>query len=95
MATVSHDVVFAGGIGTASVDVPSGPAYTHVTVTDTLHTLRRTSGPTSFGVVGVNYFATFTTATGKQLLGGNFNNDAFVDILDFVDNTDRCQGLGV
>jgi hypothetical protein len=83
VATVTRDLTFVAGIGTADIDVPCGVFYTAVTATDTLHTLRRSSGPVNFGTSGVSYFADFTSTTGKKLDGGNFNNDAYIDILDF------------
>ncbi len=82
--TVTKDITFTNGIasnaiGSALIDVPcgSGP-YTGITATDTHHTLRR------LGVLSVSspdYVSSFTAA--RALQGGNINNDAFIDILDF------------
>ncbi len=84
-ATVSADFAFNGaGVGTATFNVPCGAPYTAVTVTDTKHTLRRTSaGAANFTISGLNYVADFTSSSGKALEQGNANNDPYVDILDF------------
>lgn len=79
-ATVSTDVVFVGGAGIATFDVPCG-LYTGITATDAKHTLRRTNASGAFSISGRNYTSAFTS--GRALQGGNVNNDAFIDILDF------------
>src|SRR5439155_2424892 len=67
-------------VGTVSFTVPCGP-YTCITARDRLHTLRRTI---VLAGAGPNYTASFTAANSKALKGGNLNDDAFVDILDFA-----------
>jgi len=71
-------------IGSAVIDVPCGN-YTCITARDTLHTLRRTDG--SFPVFsGTQYVADFTGdpgTGGDWLIGGNLNDDNYIDILDF------------
>ncbi len=69
---------------TVSFSVPCG-AYSCVTARDKLHSLRRTlssGSPIGLQIVGTQYQADFVVA-GKPLIGGNFNDDKFIDILDF------------
>src|SRR4030095_8884007 len=70
---------FTGGLASAQLiaDVPCG-SYSCITVRDKLHTLRRTA---NMGTSGTQYLATFTGA--DKLIGGNLNDDFFVDVLDF------------
>jgi hypothetical protein len=78
-------ITFTGGVGSIVLtDVPCG-SYTGVAVRDRLHTLRRVAtSPPEFDTTNPNNFvATFTSATGKALRGGNVNDDAYIDILDF------------
>ncbi len=83
---VAFDVTQPGGpgtpilaVGTVAIDdLPCG-TYTCITARDELHTLRRTM-PVSFA--GTAYVADFATAL-KPLTGGNFNDDEWIDILDF------------
>jgi hypothetical protein len=76
---VDAEVAFSGGLATdAEVFVPCG-VYTCVTARDRKHTLRRSDE--SFGTLGNNYDAHFTAA--DALIGGNLNDDAYNDILDF------------
>ncbi|HWL92442.1 MAG TPA: HYR domain-containing protein, partial [Phycisphaerae bacterium] len=71
----------AGNMAPETLEVPCGP-YTCITARDRLHTLRRTISP--LPTVGTQYVAEFTTANGNnQLIGGNLNDDKFIDILDF------------
>jgi hypothetical protein len=85
-AVITFDVVAGApntAIGTATLEVPCG-VYECITARDKLHTLRRTDE--SFGIVGTQYVADFTGDTdtgGDWLLGGNLNDDFFIDILDF------------
>lgn len=78
--SVQTNVTFVNGSGSAIIDLPcgSGP-YTSITATDPKHTLRRTS-PVS--ISGVMYSASLTGQT-FGLIGGNVNNDEYIDILDF------------
>ncbi|MHC5005544.1 MAG: HYR domain-containing protein, partial [Planctomycetota bacterium] len=75
-----------GTRGTAALEVPcddgSGNPITYdcITARDRLHTLRRTQ---DLMISGNNYLADFTSDTGKALVGGNLNDDQFIDILDF------------
>lgn len=85
-AVVTFDVVAGApntAIGTATLEVPCG-VYTCITARDKLHTLRRTDE--LFGIVGTQYVADFTGDVGgggDWLIGGNLNDDFFIDILDF------------
>jgi EF hand len=79
---VSETMTFTGGIAVAAVDVPCGD-YECIMARDTLHTLRKTDND-NFAIVGTNYNADFTTAGDNDaLIGGNLNDDDFIDILDF------------
>ncbi len=76
--STSQTYTFTGGnIAPQMLLVPcSGGPYTCITARDRLHTLRRTINFSPGG-----YTANFIDA--KKLIGGNFNNDKFIDILDF------------
>jgi cohesin domain-containing protein len=79
---VSETMTFTGGIATAAVEVPCGD-YECIMARDTLHTLRKTDSD-DFAIAGPNYTADFTVAGGGDaLIGGNLNDDDFIDILDF------------
>jgi hypothetical protein len=75
-------VVSAGvpntAIANAVVSVPCGN-YSCITARDKLHTLRRTA---TLGISGTHYTVDFTGST-QWLIGGNLNDDAFIDIVDF------------
>jgi hypothetical protein len=74
---VTKMITFTGGSVTdAVVLVPCG-VYTCVTARDALHTLARTVDP--LHDFGTQYDASFS----NPLLGGNLNDDDWVDILDF------------
>jgi hypothetical protein len=78
---VSDELTFLNGLADdAVVLVPCG-TYDCVTARDKLHTLRRTA--TYFTTVGTQYEADFSSATSKSLIGGNLNDDTYIDILDF------------
>ncbi|MBI5863994.1 MAG: hypothetical protein HZB38_05720, partial [Planctomycetes bacterium] len=80
-ATVSQVLVFTGGMAASQVVlVPcaSGP-YECITARDRLHTLRQTDE--GFDVVDTQYVADFTGD--DKLIGGNLNDDYWIDILDF------------
>ena len=83
VATVDEVISFSAGGSASGVTVllpcASGP-FTCVTARDKLHTLRRTLDP--LPVVGTQYIADFTLA-GQDLIGGNLNDDFWIDILDF------------
>lgn len=81
-AIVEHDITFASGLGSDTFEIPCG-AYTCVTARDTLHTLRKTDLD-DFGVSGTAFVADFTSSgDGDALVGGNLNDDFYIDILDF------------
>jgi hypothetical protein len=80
-ATVEATMSFVAGAASAVVPVPCG-SYSCVTARDRLHTLRRTLDAPDFTISGTDYEADFVAA-GKPLVGGNLNDDTFVDILDF------------
>jgi autotransporter-associated beta strand protein len=83
--TIEQQLTFTNGVATTSIStVPCGN-YTGLGIRDRLHTLRRvgTAAP-AFDTSDTSHLvAAFTTANGKALLGGNVNDDAYVDILDF------------
>ena len=74
-------------LGTATLtDVPCGSVYECVTARDELHTLRRTGILGTTGSEPVQYTASFTgdvSSGGDWLIGGNLNDDFWIDILDF------------
>src|SRR5262249_41466483 len=79
--TISQTFTFTGGnmpATTLLVPCNAGP-YSCITARDRLHTLRRTINP--LPIVGTQYSANFTGA--KLLIGGNFNDDGQIDVLDF------------
>lgn len=78
---VDWDMTFVDGVATATVQVPcSDVGYTCITARDKLHTLRRTLDP--LPIEGTRYVADFVAAD-KPLLGGNLNDDYWLDTLDF------------
>ncbi|MHC4776026.1 MAG: cohesin domain-containing protein [Planctomycetota bacterium] len=82
---VDADIAFTSGLALgAVVEVPCGN-YDCITGTDALHTLRRTDDDGDFGISGAVYVADFTSTgtTDDSLLGGNLNDDRWIDILDF------------
>ncbi|HRP61744.1 MAG TPA: cohesin domain-containing protein [Phycisphaerales bacterium] len=76
-ATVSETMTFTNGLASATILVPCGN-YTCVDARDTLHTLATSQ---TLVVSGMQYTADFTGAFGLE--GGNLNDDAYIDILDF------------
>ncbi len=83
---VSTDIEFNSGVMAAPVTVlvPCGStAYTCITARDKKHTLRETitAGGPSLPTSGTKYAVNFTG--GSKLIGGNLNDDRFIDILDF------------
>ncbi len=87
-AVVEEDITFTAGVFSGTIEVPCGP-YTCITARDTLHTLRRTDEGTldggDFAVAGTIYVSDFTTSgtTDDSLIGGNLNDDLYIDILDY------------
>ncbi len=81
---VEWEIAFnASGYASTTIEVPCG-VYDCVTARDTLHTLRRTAD--DFTIVGTDYEASFTgdvDSSGDWLVGGNLNDDPYIDILDF------------
>ena len=77
---VQETLSFTAGVASQTIEVPCG-AYECVTARDTLHTLRQTAD--SLTVAGTAYTADFTSANADALRGGNYNDDEFIDILDF------------
>jgi hypothetical protein len=82
--TVEQVVTFTNGAAsTVTVLVPCG-AYDCITAKDKLHTLRQTDdGLTTGGTEPVQYLADFTVTGGDELIGGDLNDDGWIDILDF------------
>lgn len=81
---ISQVMTFSSGLAAGqSVLVPCGD-YICITARDRLHTLRRTDLD-DFGVSGTQYVADFTNSGGDddRLVGGNLNDDLYIDILDF------------
>lgn len=84
-ATVNAVITFTNRVGTVTIPVPCG-SYTCVTARDRLHSLRRTANPSHFGISGLNYVANFVNdgpLNNDALIGGNLNDDQYIDILDF------------
>jgi hypothetical protein len=83
VATVEAEMSFVNGLASGTIDVPCG-SYSCITARDTLHTLRRTDE--AFTISGTQYVADFTgnpSGGGDWLIGGNLNDDFWIDILDF------------
>ncbi|MCK4659758.1 MAG: HYR domain-containing protein [Phycisphaerae bacterium] len=82
---VEQEIAFTYGLAMdVPVLIPAGVDYSCVTARDRLHTLRRTDE--SFHIEGTEYVADFTgnvASGGDWLVGGNFNDDEYIDILDF------------
>jgi len=82
--TVSETLTFTSGSASATIEVPCG-FYDCITARDELHTLRSTDED-DFTISAAQYVADFTgdPATGGDwLIGGNLNDDGWIDILDF------------
>jgi len=83
--SISKDISFSGGFASAvNVPIPGG-GWDCLTARDALHTLRSTA-PDFTTTNGVQFTASFVgdrNAGGHWLVGGNLNNDPFIDILDF------------
>ncbi len=80
--TATAEIGFTGGNAapvTLSVPCNAGP-YTCITARDRKHTLRETIGSVPTNLSG-QYTADFIGSS--KLIGGNFNDDRFIDILDF------------
>jgi hypothetical protein len=76
-------LTFSSGIASTTVLVACGD-YECVTARDMLHTLRRTLDTAPyFEISGRQYVADFYSA-GADLLGGNFNDDSWIEILDYA-----------
>jgi len=81
---VDRDMIFTGGLASQRFPIPGG-MWDCVTARDSLHTLRSTA-PDFSTLDDVEYDGTFVgnRATGGHwLIGGNLNDDTFIDILDF------------
>ncbi|MHC4651661.1 MAG: HYR domain-containing protein [Planctomycetota bacterium] len=74
----SEVLTFTAGTGSKTVLVPCG-TYTCISARDKLHTLRST---VSMVDAGTQFTASFTGAD-DWLVGGNLNDDEYIDILDF------------
>jgi len=79
MTEVAAELTFTDGVAEQDVPIPAG-SYDCVVARDPLHTLSRTL--TGLEPAGSLYVADFVAA-GKPLLGGNLNDDGWIDILDF------------
>jgi hypothetical protein len=83
--TIAQTLTFTNGVaGGVSLQIPGG-AWECITARDELHTLRSTA-PDFFTSDGVNYTASFLgprAQSGHWLVGGNLNDDDYIDILDF------------
>ena len=84
-AIIEQNLSFINGLA-SDVNVPlPGGAWECVTARDTLHTLRSTA-PDFTTTNGTEYTASFVgprAQGGHWLVGGNLNDDEFVDIRDF------------
>ena len=89
---VELELAFVNGSFSGTVEVPCGD-YECITARDSLHTLRTTDG--SFTIISSQYVADFTGA--DELIGGNLNDDFWIDILDFgvyLWQYGACYGTG-
>lgn len=84
---VEEVMTFTNGLAAnQTLLVPCG-SYACMTARDRLHTLRSTDDD-DFTVMGTQFVADFTNHGGlggddDRLIGGNLNDDAYIDILDF------------
>lgn len=82
---VEETLSFIAGVASATIEVPCG-SYECITARDTLHTLQARDDD-DFAIAGTAYVADFSSVSmmdpGDSLRGGNFNDDPFIDILDF------------
>ncbi len=81
---IEQDVAFINGLGSVAIEVPCGD-YDCISARDTRHTLRMQDSD-DFMIAGTVYTADFTAngaSDDDSLPGGNFNDDEFIDILDF------------
>ncbi len=84
---VYQEIEFINGLATGVVVwVPAADSpYICITARDDLHTLRRTDE--LFTITGTCYIADFTGDVdfgGDWLVGGNFNRDQYIDVIDFA-----------
>lgn len=86
LETQEADAVFVNGVATGlMLDVPCG-SYACVRARDKLHTLAQAEPAAIYTWVSPDvYFAGFMDGGGSddRLVGGNLNDDDFVDIIDF------------
>jgi len=84
-ATVAQTLTFTNGLSFGvDVMIPGG-VWECITARDELHTLRSTA-PDFSTIDGIYYTATFVgnpATGGHRLVGGNLNDDEYIDILDF------------
>lgn len=84
-AVVEQNLTFVNGMASAAEVPMPGGTWECVTVRDRLHTLR--SKAPDFGTTdGIHYTASVMGSRGQGghwLVGGNLNDDDFIDILDF------------
>ncbi len=81
---VDDVVSFTSGFGTTATLLVPCDDYNCITARDWLHTLRRTIDPLlTDGSEPVQFVADFTTVNSADLIGGNLNDDFWIDILDF------------
>jgi hypothetical protein len=83
---VELSLTFTAGLFAGTVEIPCS-SYSCATARDALHTLRRTDLD-DFGISGSAYVSDFT-GSGGELIGGNLDDDPFIDILDFAIFVDR------
>ena len=76
------ELTFTDGMFSGTVELPCGN-YTCITARDELHTLRRTATLSIAGSEPAQYVTDFSSTSGNDLVGGNLNDDLFIDILDF------------
>jgi hypothetical protein len=84
---VQKTVTFSGGLATAvNLEVPGG-TWTCIMARDNLHTLRSRAPNLGTTPDFINYSALFRgdpVSGGSWLVGGNLNDDGFIDIQDYV-----------
>ncbi len=77
---VDQTLTFTNGVASTLFQVPCGQ-YECITIRDRLHVLPRTISPLPDN--GSDYVADVTTTGVGPLIGGNLNDDCWIDVLDF------------
>ncbi len=82
--TLEEEITFSSGLASSVVLTVACGDYDCILVRDELHTLaRRLDRGAGLEIVGAAYVASFT-GTSNGLIGGNLNDNRWVDIIDFA-----------